>query len=115
MTAETEATQSDTPSVSTDGAAPTSGCCGGACCGGGGGSAADVEVGSVTAVYRVTGMTCEHCEGSISLELAELPGVTVVTADAATGSVTVVSRAPLDEQTVRSVLNDAGYGLVDQA
>ncbi|WUW01147.1 cation transporter [Streptomyces sp. NBC_01471] len=74
-----------------------------------------MEAGAVTAVYEVTGMASEHCEGAVSLELAELSGVTGVTAVAATGQVTVVSRAPLDEETVRSVLDEAGYGLVDRA
>ncbi|MFE2374448.1 heavy-metal-associated domain-containing protein [Streptomyces sp. NPDC059398] len=92
--------------------APASGCCGGGCCGGGGSGA---ETGAVTAVYRVTGMASEHCEGAISLELAELPGVTGVTAVAATGQVTVTSQTPLDEGTVRSVLHEAGYELVDPA
>ncbi|WP_405751263.1 heavy-metal-associated domain-containing protein [Streptomyces sp. NBC_01020] len=92
-------------------AAPESGCCGGGCCGGGG----DVEAGAVTAVYQVGGMASEHCEGAVSLELAELSGVTGVTAVAATGQVTVVSLAPLDEQTVRSVLSEAGYEVVGRA
>ncbi|WP_328317548.1 heavy-metal-associated domain-containing protein [Streptomyces sp. NBC_00388] len=117
MSAETETSPPgagrSAPAARATEAAPAAGCCGGGCCGGG--STADVEVGSVTAVYQVTGMTCEHCEGAISLELAELPGVTGVTAVAATGQVTVVSRAPLDEQTVRSVLDEAGYGLLDRA
>ncbi|WP_328326669.1 MULTISPECIES: heavy-metal-associated domain-containing protein [unclassified Streptomyces] len=93
-------------------AAPESGCCGGGCCGDGGSGA---EAGSVTAVYQVSGMASEHCEGAVSLELAELSGVTGVTAVAATGQVTVVSLAPLDERTVRSVLDEAGYGLVGRA
>ena len=54
--------------------------------------------GSVTAVYQVTGMSCGHCEGSVSGEISELAGVTSVKAVAATGEVTVVSEAPLDER-----------------
>lgn len=87
--------------------AASSGCCGGGCCGGG----AEADAGGVTAVYQVTGMDGEHCEGAVSLEIAELAGVTGVTADATTGRVTVVSQAPLNEGTVRSVLDEAGYGL----
>ncbi|MEU4498740.1 heavy metal-associated domain-containing protein [Streptomyces sp. NPDC023998] len=60
-------------------------------------------------------MTCGHCEGAISSELSELPGVTSVTAVAATGRVTVVSEAPLDETAVREAVDEAGYELVGQA
>ncbi|MFK4222831.1 heavy-metal-associated domain-containing protein [Streptomyces sp. NPDC019890] len=102
MTAETETSQT----------APTSGCCGGGACGTG---AADVQIGGVTAVYQVTGMTCGHCEGAVTGEISELPGVTSVTAVAATGRVTVVSEAPLDETAVRAAVDEAGYELVGQA
>lgn len=71
--------------------------------------------GSVTAVYKVTGMSCGHCEGSISAELSELPGVTSVKAVAATGEVTVVSETPLDEEAVRTAVDEAGYELVGRA
>lgn len=47
-----------------------------------------------TTVYRVTGMTCGHCEGAVTGELTALPGVTSVKAVAATGEVTVISTAP---------------------
>ncbi|MFD7456238.1 MULTISPECIES: heavy-metal-associated domain-containing protein [unclassified Streptomyces] len=71
--------------------------------------------GSVTAVYKVSGMSCGHCEGSVSAELTQLPGVTSVQAVAATGEVTVVSEAPLDEEAVRAAVDEAGYELVDRA
>ncbi|MEU9453613.1 heavy-metal-associated domain-containing protein [Streptomyces sp. NPDC048277] len=71
--------------------------------------------GSVTAVYKVTGMSCGHCEGSLSAELSELPGVTSVKAVAASGEVTVVSEAPLDEAAVRAAVDEAGYELVGRA
>ncbi|MER7836537.1 heavy-metal-associated domain-containing protein [Streptomyces sp. NPDC096040] len=68
--------------------------------------------GSVTAVYKVTGMSCGHCEGSVSAEIAELPGVSSVKAVAASGEVTVVSAAPLDEEAVRTAVDEAGFELV---
>ncbi|MEU5308407.1 heavy-metal-associated domain-containing protein [Streptomyces sp. NPDC021562] len=68
--------------------------------------------GSVTAVYKVTGMSCGHCEGSVSAEISELPGVSSVTAVAASGEVTVVSAAPLDEEAVRAAVDEAGFELV---
>ncbi|MFE3168165.1 heavy-metal-associated domain-containing protein [Streptomyces sp. NPDC059224] len=68
--------------------------------------------GSVTAVYQVTGMSCGHCEGSVSAELSGLPGVSSVKAVASSGEVTVVSAAPLDEEAVRAAVDEAGFELV---
>ncbi|MFD9336721.1 heavy-metal-associated domain-containing protein [Streptomyces sp. NPDC060028] len=64
-----------------------------------------------TTVYRVTGMTCGHCEGAVTGELSALPGVSSVKAVAATGEVTVVSAAPLAEADVRAAVDEAGYEL----
>ncbi|NBE53930.1 heavy-metal-associated domain-containing protein [Streptomyces boluensis] len=77
--------------------------------------AAVAEQGSVTTVYQVAGMTCGHCEGAVSSEISELPGVASVTAVAATGQVTVVSAAELDEAAVRAAVDEAGYELTGRA
>ncbi|MEV7545182.1 MULTISPECIES: heavy-metal-associated domain-containing protein [unclassified Streptomyces] len=66
-------------------------------------------------VYKVTGMTCGHCEGAVTAELTALPGVTSVKAVASTGEVTVVSAAPLAEADVRAAVDEAGYELAGQA
>ncbi|GAA4026240.1 cation transporter [Streptomyces sp. NBC_01352] len=71
--------------------------------------------GSVTAVYKVTGMSCGHCEGSVSSEISELPGVSSVKAVASTGEVTVVSATPLDEESVRAAVDEAGFELTGKA
>ncbi|MFF1695956.1 heavy-metal-associated domain-containing protein [Streptomyces sp. NPDC058257] len=73
--------------------------------------AAETPPGAVTTVYEVTGMTCGHCEGAVSSEISELAGVSSVKAVAATGQVTVVSEAPLDEAAVRAAVDEAGYEL----
>ncbi|MFH9238440.1 heavy-metal-associated domain-containing protein [Streptomyces anulatus] len=107
MTAETETPQS-TGSCCT----PTGSCHDGA---------ADVQIeetgqtGTVTTVYQVKGMTCGHCEGSISEEVSGIAGVTSVAAVAATGLVTVTSKAPLAEDAVRAAVDEAGYELLGQA
>ncbi|WP_030804591.1 heavy-metal-associated domain-containing protein [Streptomyces sp. NRRL S-337] len=77
--------------------------------------AADVEGAAVTTTYQVTGMTCGHCEGAVSSEISEIPGVSAVQAVAATGLVTVTSKAPLDEEAVRAAVDEAGYELVGRA
>ncbi|MFD0356446.1 heavy-metal-associated domain-containing protein [Streptomyces sp. NPDC127110] len=66
-------------------------------------------------VYKVTGMTCGHCEGAVTAELTALPGVTSVKAVAATGEVTVESQAPLSEDAVRAAVDEAGYELAGVA
>ncbi|BFO21665.1 heavy-metal-associated domain-containing protein [Streptomyces sp. KM77-8] len=71
--------------------------------------------GSVTTVYKVTGMSCGHCEGSVSGELSQLPGVSSVRAVASSGEVTVISAAPLDEEAVRAAVDEAGFELAGQA
>ncbi|MGC9538187.1 heavy-metal-associated domain-containing protein [Streptomyces sp. UG1] len=71
--------------------------------------------GSVTAVYKVSGMSCGHCEGAVSGEISEIPGVSSVKAVASTGEVTVVSAAPLDEAAVRAAVDEAGFELVGKA
>lgn len=73
--------------------------------------AAGTPQGAVTTVYEVTGMTCGHCEGAVSEEISEIAGVSSVKAVAATGLVTVVSEAPLDEAAVRAAVDEAGYEL----
>lgn len=75
---------------------------------------AEVQVGEVSTTYRVTGMTCGHCEGAVKSEISEIAGVSSVEAAAATGLVTVVSKAPLDEEAVRAAVDEAGYELVGQ-
>ncbi|KOG38251.1 heavy-metal-associated domain-containing protein [Streptomyces decoyicus] len=75
----------------------------------------DVQVGEVTTTYKVTGMTCGHCEGAVTSELGGLAGVSSVQAVATTGLVTVTSKAPLDEDAVRAAVDEAGYELVGQA
>ncbi|MFJ6215286.1 heavy-metal-associated domain-containing protein [Streptomyces sp. NPDC092296] len=70
---------------------------------------------STTAVFTVTGMSCGHCEKSISEEVSALPGVTDVAADAKAGTVTVSSEQPLDESALRAAVDEAGYELVGRA
>ncbi|ANP55183.1 copper chaperone CopZ [Streptomyces griseochromogenes] len=70
---------------------------------------------AVTTVYKVTGMSCGHCEGSVSGEISQIPGVSSVKAVASTGEVTVVSEAPLDDETVRAAVDEAGFELAGKA
>ncbi len=62
---------------------------------------------------KVVGMTCGGCERSVVGALSRLGGVTEVTADHRTGVVHVESQADLDQDAVRSAVEDAGYEIVE--
>jgi copper chaperone len=62
-----------------------------------------------TASYTVVGMSCGHCVTSVTEEVSQLPGVTAVDVDLASGGLTVTSDAPVDESAVRAAVEEAGY------
>ena len=66
---------------------------------------------SSTETYTVTGMTCAHCVASVTEEISELPGVEAVDVVLDSGAVTVTSSQPLEEQSVRAAVEEAGYQL----
>ncbi|QFZ18985.1 heavy-metal-associated domain-containing protein [Saccharothrix syringae] len=61
--------------------------------------------------YTVSGMTCGHCVASVTEEVSQIPGVTGVDVDLATGAVTVTSAEPVAEADVRAAVEEAGYAL----
>jgi len=64
-----------------------------------------------SAIYQVTGMTCEHCVHAVAGELKNLGGVSDVTVDLVSGGrsvVTVTSDAPLAPGAVADALDEAG-------
>lgn len=70
---------------------------------------------STVTTYKVTGMSCGHCETAISEEVSQIPGVSAVKAVASTGEVTVTSAAELDDSAVREAIDEAGYELAGRA
>jgi copper chaperone len=58
--------------------------------------------------YIVTGMTCDHCALSVREEVAEVPGVTDVHVDLASGALTVAGDGVADD-AIRTAVADAGY------
>lgn len=69
---------------------------------------------TTTTRYTVAGMTCGHCVSAVKDEVSQVPGVTAVDVDlVANGesTVTVASEAPLDDETVRAAVDEAGYEL----
>ncbi|GIL37748.1 heavy-metal-associated domain-containing protein [Phycicoccus jejuensis] len=61
-----------------------------------------------TTEFRVTGMTCGHCEMSVREEVGELPGVQVLEVDASSGRL-VVGGDQVDEAQVLAAVEEAGY------
>ena len=66
---------------------------------------------SATKNYTVTGMTCGHCVTSVTEEVQEIPGVENVEVVLASGSLTVTSSAPVDDDAVKAAVEEAGYAL----
>lgn len=60
-------------------------------------------------VYTVKGMSCAHCRQAVERALREVPGVTEVEVDLATGRVTVAFAGDPDDQAVRRAVEEAGY------
>ncbi len=68
-----------------------------------------------TATYTVTGMTCGHCVSAVTEEVTQVPGVTAVDVDLASGLLTVTSDAPVDDDAVRAAVDEAGYEVAGTA
>ena len=64
-------------------------------------------------VYRVAGMSCDHCAASVTEELSELDLVTDVAVNLSTGAVTIASADELSRPRVEAALAQAGHRLSD--
>ena len=68
-----------------------------------------------TTAYTVTGMTCGHCVSAVTEEVTQVPGVSAVDVDLASGRLTVTSDDPVDDDAVRAAVDEAGYELAGRA
>lgn len=66
----------------------------------------------ITSTYNVAGMTCGHCVSSVRGEVSQVPGVTGVDVDLATGRLDISADAPVSGDAVRAAVEEAGYELV---
>ena len=64
-----------------------------------------------TSTYTVTWMTCAHCVSAVTEEVGAVPGVTEVVVDLETGTLTVTSENPVDDDAVAAAVDEAGYAL----
>ena len=61
-----------------------------------------------TALYRVPGMHCGHCEAAVKEEVSAVPGVESVVVDLETKRVEVTG-STLDDAAIRTAIVEAGY------
>ena len=59
--------------------------------------------------YRVSGMTCGHCEASVREEVSAVVGVESATVSASAGTLTVTGVDDLDQAEVIAAVREAGY------
>jgi copper chaperone CopZ len=64
----------------------------------------------MTRVYRVPGISCDHCKHAIEGEVGQVPDVDQVVVDVERRSVTVVGEA--DDGAVRAAIDEAGYDVL---
>lgn len=67
-----------------------------------------VQINDMTAKYKITGMSCNHCKESVEKGLGKLAGVTYVSVDLNSGTAFVEGTAT--EAEVKVVIDDLGFG-----
>lgn len=65
-----------------------------------------------TTEYRVTGMTCGHCEMSVREEVTQILGVDSVQVSAQSGTLVVTASTTVDDDAVLAAVDEAGYSAV---
>lgn len=65
-----------------------------------------------TTEYKVTGMTCAHCERAIREEVGQLAGVERIDVSAASGRLVVTSSGLISDSAVLAAVDEAGYEAV---
>lgn len=60
----------------------------------------------------VTGMNCDHCIDSVTEEIMQLDGVSVMEVDLASGLVTLLSEEPVDPYELAEVVEVCGFRLL---
>ena len=61
-------------------------------------------------IYLVPGVSCQHCVGSITEEVEQVPGVESVIVDLASKRVKVHGES-VDDNAVRAAIADAGFDI----
>ena len=67
---------------------------------------------TTTNEYRVTGMSCGHCESAVRAEVSKLAAVDEIEVSAATGRLVISSTGDLSDTDVIAAVDEAGYAAV---
>ncbi|MGN0531226.1 MAG: heavy metal translocating P-type ATPase, partial [Eubacterium sp.] len=67
------------------------------------------EVATMTKTVSVEGMMCSHCEATVKKAFESLPQVDSAIADHTANTVELMLNTDLDDTTIRSVVEEAGY------
>ena len=68
-----------------------------------------------TTLFRVDGMTCDHCRHAVATEVYKIDGVLQAYVDVAKGTVQIASEQELDVADVDAAVTEAGYTLLHDA
>jgi copper chaperone CopZ len=60
---------------------------------------------------KIEGMTCGHCEMSVTKELSKLPGAMGVKVSAQTGTASLSVAESVDQADIQAAVEEAGYKL----
>jgi copper chaperone len=64
-----------------------------------------------TQVFKVEGMSCDHCVNAITGEVTKLAAVSEVKVDLTANTVTVTAE-PIDTEAIEAAIDEAGYTVV---
>lgn len=67
------------------------------------------EIVMTTRKYKISGMSCSHCERAVRDEVSEIPGVHVDEVSAETGMLIVSSDDDIKDMKVLEAVEEAGY------
>jgi copper chaperone CopZ len=62
-------------------------------------------------VFRIEGMSCDHCAAAVAAEIGAVAGVGSVQVDLAAGTATATSGRPLERAAVAAAVYEAGCTL----
>ncbi len=62
---------------------------------------------------NITGMSCAHCAARVEKALQAVEGVTTVEVNHKKGTAIVTSTAPLNEDALKSAVQEAGYEVTE--
>lgn len=63
---------------------------------------------------NVQGMTCQHCVGSVSGALGDLPNVKDVVVDLGSGDVEITSDVEIPQSSIEGAVKGAGYSVAPE-